>query len=302
MPFLTQGKTNWKYILIVVILAIIVGGGVIVALQNWYKFPPLKLPFTPSAKKFSVHLDEEAKIIYERGEFLLSFENVDTQEGSIELNLLESGIYSSCFFPEAKTFGGRKTPNTLMEGEQVHCFTSEECSIVFKLIALENKRATFETWESCAPPGPKGLFLPTEILITEKETANWEIYRNEEYGFEIKYPDIFTINTSYSDIIVVFSPREKYACNPTIRLFEGTIEGYEESLKADPLTEIISKKDIFINNYKGVEIRSVTYEMGLVDICVLLPYNSKIYKICACEESDMEDIFKQMLSTFRFIE
>ena len=29
MPFLTQGKTNWKYILIVVILAFIVGGGIL---------------------------------------------------------------------------------------------------------------------------------------------------------------------------------------------------------------------------------------------------------------------------------
>jgi hypothetical protein len=27
MPFLTQGKTNWKFLLIVIILAIIVGGG-----------------------------------------------------------------------------------------------------------------------------------------------------------------------------------------------------------------------------------------------------------------------------------
>ena len=29
MPFLTKGKTNWKYILIVVILATIVGGGIL---------------------------------------------------------------------------------------------------------------------------------------------------------------------------------------------------------------------------------------------------------------------------------
>ena len=28
MPFITQGKTNWKFLLIVVILAVIVGGGI----------------------------------------------------------------------------------------------------------------------------------------------------------------------------------------------------------------------------------------------------------------------------------
>ena len=29
MPFLTQGKTNWKFLLVVAILAFIVGGGVL---------------------------------------------------------------------------------------------------------------------------------------------------------------------------------------------------------------------------------------------------------------------------------
>ena len=28
MPFLTQGKTNWKFLLIVVVLATVVGGGI----------------------------------------------------------------------------------------------------------------------------------------------------------------------------------------------------------------------------------------------------------------------------------
>ena len=35
MPFLTQGKTNWKFLLIVVILVVIVGGGIF-AYQYWW--------------------------------------------------------------------------------------------------------------------------------------------------------------------------------------------------------------------------------------------------------------------------
>ncbi len=49
MPFFTQGKTNWKYILIVVILAIIVGGGILSYLRYFRKemisltkFPEIK--------------------------------------------------------------------------------------------------------------------------------------------------------------------------------------------------------------------------------------------------------------------
>jgi hypothetical protein len=49
MPFLTKGKTNWKYILIMAILALIVGGGILCYLRNFNKeilsltkFPELK--------------------------------------------------------------------------------------------------------------------------------------------------------------------------------------------------------------------------------------------------------------------
>jgi membrane protein YqaA with SNARE-associated domain len=51
MPFLTRGKTNWKYILIVTVLAAIVGGGVLFYLgyfekeiTSLTKFPEIKKP------------------------------------------------------------------------------------------------------------------------------------------------------------------------------------------------------------------------------------------------------------------
>jgi len=34
MPFFTQGKTNWKYIIILLILAVIVGGGILVWVEK----------------------------------------------------------------------------------------------------------------------------------------------------------------------------------------------------------------------------------------------------------------------------
>jgi hypothetical protein len=45
MPFLTQGKTNWKYILIVLVLAVIVGGGIL-----WWAGQEIPLPETPEIK------------------------------------------------------------------------------------------------------------------------------------------------------------------------------------------------------------------------------------------------------------
>jgi len=49
MPFLTQGKTNWKYILIVVILAVIVGGGIL-GYCRWLARE--KIPSTPVANVY----------------------------------------------------------------------------------------------------------------------------------------------------------------------------------------------------------------------------------------------------------
>lgn len=43
MPFITQGKTNLKYILIVVVLAIIVGGGILGYYYSWIKDLEVKL-------------------------------------------------------------------------------------------------------------------------------------------------------------------------------------------------------------------------------------------------------------------
>jgi len=47
MPFITQGKTNWKYILIVLILAIIVGGGIL----GWIKMQEVAPAEFPEIKK-----------------------------------------------------------------------------------------------------------------------------------------------------------------------------------------------------------------------------------------------------------
>jgi len=47
MPFLTQGKTNWKFIAIVVVLAVIVGAGTLGYLrmiEEEFKIPPLDIP------------------------------------------------------------------------------------------------------------------------------------------------------------------------------------------------------------------------------------------------------------------
>jgi len=63
MPFLTQGKTNWKYILIVVILAVIIGGGTLYCYTKYsgVEFPPIEFPPKSECEQLYGEIEEEFK-------------------------------------------------------------------------------------------------------------------------------------------------------------------------------------------------------------------------------------------------
>jgi hypothetical protein len=118
MPFLTKGKTNWKYILIVLILAAIVGGGILIF--NW----------GPEIVKF------------------IRFQKAKTPE--------------------------------------------EKCKIAGDVwIPSKNCCCPAQCLTTIYPSGKE----PPECLCCHglyeelEETTNWKTYRNDEYGFEIKYPE-----------------------------------------------------------------------------------------------------------------
>jgi hypothetical protein len=71
MPFLTKGKTNWKYVLVVLILALIVSGGIWVYLRcfdkeisYFTKFPEIKKPEKIVAEKSKAKEIQE-KLLHE---------------------------------------------------------------------------------------------------------------------------------------------------------------------------------------------------------------------------------------------
>jgi hypothetical protein len=79
MPFLTKGKTNWKYILIVLILAVIVGGGILGYLRylnkeisSLSKFPEIKKreKITEGGKEiFTIEIVDMLKLIAKKHGF-----------------------------------------------------------------------------------------------------------------------------------------------------------------------------------------------------------------------------------------
>jgi hypothetical protein len=226
MPFLTKGKTNWGYILIILILALIVGGGILSYLRYFnekilssVKFPEIKKPEkiieeTTNWKtyrneeygfemKYPPNFEprEEGKIDFVQKEeispatlcsVLIFTLNVSSLENYLEFYADKLG--KKIISKEIKTFGEAK------DG----IFYIIELSPEYKETGfIFNQRPfTFHFWRDdthvwTRKPESVNLFLKMlstlkfftpSLKVSIKEINNERIYRNEIYGFEFKYP------------------------------------------------------------------------------------------------------------------
>jgi len=248
MPFLTKGKTNWKYILIVVILAVIVGGGILGYLKYFKreisylsKFPEIK---KPEKKGVSITTD---KIEYKQGENVTIILDTGGKEIYLQKNVFTGKILISKEYEVYKLQGtdwvklriNTYCGNVMVCGESGPLLPAcpvppqPECNKITNRITWVWDQKTWEYVEkTCAnipytneelkqvEPGmykirvtyydsssctgtPK--YLETQFKITN-ETANWKTYRNDEYGFEFKYPAEFKFDVKASPEFLVYSP------------------------------------------------------------------------------------------------
>jgi len=289
MPFLTQEKTNWKYILIVLILAAIVGGGIL-GYFRYFKKEIISISQFPEMKKpEKVVKEKRIAIEYPRkGEVFLTGEtctvcselikegvamNVVLYKNHSNSNLVK--ILEEKIIPEWSRIYDFKFPEDLQTGDTYQIYIS-----------------------SGEGEGYSELFT-----IVGKD--NWRTYRNEEYGYEFKYP--LSINKE----------------NPAIASFFNievttTDPGYEICKFSHPgIGGIVEGKKLKINNADFCAMAGTGGAPGNIDVnyIYITKKDGKYFTIklsgvfvsqgtcqCYCRGFDFKDhLFNQILSTFRFL-
>jgi hypothetical protein len=171
---------------------------------------------------------------------------------------------------------------------------ANSCKRMIQVCGTENAGCRWECQDNFAPikASISKPIAPTNNSITD-ENANWQTYRNEKYGFEIKYPQDFQKqNSDFGKV-----------------LFNATKENYFFTIyytdNYNPDRNIGENKNIIAGNITGFKY---TYRegVGISGVAVIQSGNGALnisidYLGGNPSSSDIENFLDQILSTFKFI-
>ena len=285
MSFIIQGKTNWKFLLIVIILAIIVGGGTLLFMVI-FRYPP-----EPPPNKTDILVDGKNEKLF-----------------GITLPIEEGGAINM-----VQQFCEPKYPSYQYDYKNIEKVNNEWRVKIPNINCICGATINEQTGETKCRAD---IFSPNE-------TADWKTYKNEEYGFEIKYPE--TEGISFFKIIV---NAEREFLFGTIVCMEGEETTVLEKIRLSPYIEVAASSFEELGRQPTEEECDTLASRYVISGRFCTNKNLTKYQAYCEEGSETSDyhrydvflacdgenfngkegrircnqIFNQMLSTFRFIE
>jgi len=179
--------------------------------------------------------------------------------------------------------------------DKLYSFTKE---IDYRMPQTE--KGLIEIFEESAKDGSDLYKVKIPVVFEEYENAfsDWKVYRNEEFGFEVKYPEYFGISEKNNIISLI----NFYDSSQKIEILKSS----------GPPPEIINMKEIKKESViiDGFTVNKILMQGELENnqneyyLKVFIPEKSIFYHTDFRKENleNLPIVFDQILSTFKFIE
>ena len=171
-------------------------------------------------------------------------------------------------------------------------------------------------------PIDQGEIGPDQLPTGEPadETTDWQIYQDEEYGFEVRYPllwqvkqvnidggIIFEFNNEEKDYNLEMGPVVPIAISIRDDIYDSSIDKY---LTNEQIKKILKDETVLIGGKKAYIIQGVTppvyHDFRIIfEKDKVFNFNSNAYTVKAVNQNDFNEVdkvFNQILSTFKFID
>ncbi len=147
-----------------------------------------------------------------------------------------------------------------------------------------------------------------ELTLEEIDTSNWKTYRNEELGFEIRYPESWNVEnykspTKFNAPTPIDCKKTPEKCSYKLILFSTENKVNYNNINAFSVRDITSEDNCdeqgIVYFHKGSEsdpVCFITYKVETNNHCILIDAYDDISR---CDKENMNTLFKKVIKNIK---